>query len=310
MTVATLQGLTSDDPAAVWRAIADLVSPDEFAVALDYALEHGLLASDFAAQLRGEPSPSPPGYWVNPIDGSEMVWIQAGAFLAGDRVRKLHCHGFFLARHPVTNEKFARFLNESGYEPPADDPLRNHFLQHWSGGRPTEKQLQLPVVWVSFVDAWHYCQWAQLAVPNEWHWEKAARGIDGRTFPWGEASPQGVSYFKIDPLAQVRSKEPRPVGSFSHARSPFGCENLVGNVSEWCQYSEPDPSGFVRQFCPALGMSTLDYLGSREAVRGSAFLRRQWSRMGAAHRRRLAVGRRNRWVGFRPAFYPPATRVR
>ena len=310
MTSDELRSLESGDPVVVWRTLVDLTDPYDFPVALDYALEHELLTADFAAQLRGETAVGPAKYWINPIDGLEMVWIPGGKFLAGEPLRMLDGRGFFLARYPVTNAQFARFVDETGYEPPTEHPLQELYLQHWRDGHPPAKQEQFPVVWVSFVDSWHYCRWARLTLPNEWHWEKAARGTDGRPFPWGEASPRGSPHLKIEPLAQVRASKPCAVGSFSHARSPYGCEDLVGNVSEWCQFSEPNAEGFIPQTCPEMDVQTLDYLGSHVAVRGSAFLRKGWTRMGAAHRRRLAIGRRNQWVGFRPAFYPLASRVR
>lgn len=323
MRFSDLCNMESNDPVEAWRIVTDIESPGEFAIAVDYAMEHSLFPTEFAAQWRGEASEAPRKFWVNPIDGTEMAWIPPGKFLASSPRRSLTCEGFFLARFPITNAQFHRFIEATGYQPAENDPTRENFLKHWLEGRPAPEDEPCPVVWVSFVDAWQYCQWARLTLPNEWLWEKAARGTDGRTFPWGEASPM-INTYQRHSFANVKTKRLGPVGSFAHGRTPYGCEDLVGNVSEWCQFSElaplsspsessaPSPQSFVSTYVPQKTIQfdpkSLNYLTTFAAVRGSAFLRKQQSAMGAAHRRRLAIGRRNKWVGFRPAFYPPANR--
>jgi formylglycine-generating enzyme required for sulfatase activity len=309
MSVDALRQLNSNDPTEAWRTLADITDAVEFAAALDYAIGRGLLSADFAGCFRGEAGAVASKYWINPIDGSQMVWIPEGDYLAGDPPRKLRCRGFFLARYPITNAQYAKFVSATNYIPPANHPLADRYLRHWQNGQPKASDAQLPVNWVSCVDAWHYCRWARLTLPNEWHWEKGARGADGRTYPWGDMRPDGNEYWGVKPLAQVRDTGLRPVGSFAHARTPYGCEDMIGNVSEWCQFDELDGRNLVGQSSVELNPATLDYLETYGAVRGSAFLRRVWSGMGAAHRRRLAVCRRNQWVGFRPAFYPPACRT-
>ena len=93
------------------------------------------------------------------------------------------------------------------------------------------------------------------------------------------------------------------MGSYPRTRTPYGCEDLIGNVSEWCWFQdsteERKPSAEIVLSDPAA-----IHPSDKMAVRGSSYLRRFASRMAAWHRRRLGVSRRNRWVGFRPAFYP------
>jgi serine/threonine-protein kinase len=303
--LAALEAVDGPDPdarfSAAWNLLAQAPDRDSFEVALDLALERGLVPMQFGALIRGgwesaDPAPS----WVNPVDRSEMIWVAPGPFYVGEERRRAESSGFFLARHPVTNAQFQRCLDETEYTPTADNPVVPGGLPlQWGPGRTHKEKADHPVTGVSFLDALHYCRWAGLALPTEWLWEKAARGPDGRTFPWGEASPYG----RRVRLAQVRAEDTCPVGSFPRTRSPYGCEDLIGNVSEWCWAQDPADAGrltpeVITSHPAAVSPAAL------MAVRGSAYLRRFASRMAASHRRQLSASRRNQWVGFRPAFYP------
>src|SRR5262249_52705776 len=124
--------------------------------------------------------------WINPIDESEMIWIPPGPFVVGKDRRRAECKGFSLGRFPVTNAQFLRFIEETNYVP--HDP--DLFLTHWNGSRKLTKAMaECPVIHVSYIDALHYCKWAGLTLPTEWLWEKAARGPDGRDYPWGDDLP-------------------------------------------------------------------------------------------------------------------------
>lgn len=233
-------------------------------------------------QLAQGPAPQP-----HP-SGVELWLIPAGtSILGGAEGFRASFPAFRLARHPVTNAQFARFLAETGYAPPADHPENDRFLAAWGGARtPPAALADHPVVFVSSLDALAWCRWAGLTLPTEWMWERAARGDDGRLYPWGNSIRRPVR-------AQVFKDKTAPVGSHPEARTPYGCEDLIGNVSEWCLPGEPgalpDPD-------------TLDPQGTAP-VRGSAFMRRttRAGRLTAAHRRMLSATRRNHWTGFRPA---------
>jgi serine/threonine-protein kinase len=301
-----LQALIADPDARergarAWRLVAAAVAhPDAYAV-VDFALENGLICG--FDERPGPDRLQPAGaLWRNPVDGSEMVYIPPGPFLVGARRHPVECPGFSLARHPVTNEQFQRFLEETSYTPPADHPLPETFLSQWGGLRqvPAGKERH-PVVWVSYIDALHYCRWAGLTLPTEYLWEKAARGLDGRTYPWGE----NRATYTTSQFANVGGTDTCAVGSYPRTRTSYGCEDLVGNVSEWCQ---PLPDGMAFGYMPETLQDTAALLPPALAyapVRGSCFLRRSSYRLASHHRRRLSATRRNRWVGFRAALLRP-----
>jgi serine/threonine-protein kinase len=301
------QPASKERTSQAWRLIGQAYGNDDLAVLLDRAMEHGLISScedawQSARQSRG-------GHyfvWVNPADGSEMVWIPAGRFFVGPKERKetAESKGFSLARHPVTNRQFAKFLKETAYTPPAEHPDPEAFLSHWSKGTIPKKSEDHPVVWVSYLDALAYCDWAGLTLPTEWLWEKAARGLDGPPFPWGDRAPI-LPYGSKEPrLANVRSTSICAVGSFPRTRTAYGCEDMVGNVSEWCQMIEGKDHGQFPAHRPEIEVPK-SRTPVYTAVRGSCFLRSGRDGMSAWHRRRLSVTRRNRWVGFRPACLVP-----
>ncbi len=289
-----------------WRLIGQAFGNDDLPVVLDFALEKGLVQScEDAGQNRSPGKAARYLVWLNPADGSEMVWIPAGPFFVGPKKDKqqVQSKGFSLARHPITNGQFAQFLEETGYTPSAAHPDPDLFLSHWSDGKDPDQLKQHPVVWVSYLDALAYCDWAGLTLPTEWLWEKAARGPDGPPFPWGDQSPI-PGYRERPTLANVRSDGTCAVGSFPRTRTAYGCEDMIGNVSEWCRTIEGDDYGQVPDCRPDIQVpevATPIYA----AVRGSCFLRSSRDLMPAWHRRRLSVTRRNRWVGFRPACFVP-----
>jgi serine/threonine-protein kinase len=284
-----------------WPLVVAAGAHGDFPVVADFALENELIVA-----LEGSGSQSADGKtprvatWTNPVDGSQMVWIPPGPYLVGSDRRPAEAKGFSLARHPVTNAQFAKFLQESGYTPPANHPDPGTFLAHWNKGAVPKGREEHPVVWVSFIDALSCCRWASLSLPTEWLWEKAARGSDGRTFPWGEQRPTAA---KVK-LANVNTAGTMPVGSFPRVRSPYGCEDLVGNVSEWCQMTAQDDPGFMPPPLPDVPAPEVPP-GPYAAVRGSCFLRMAPGGMVSWHRRRLSITRRNQWVGFRPACLIP-----
>ena len=148
-----------------------------------------------------------------------------------DSARRFHNHtiqigDFYIDRYPVTNAEFKRFLDATHYRP--QDGL--NFLRDWKNGAYPPGWDRKPVTWVSLEDARNYAAWAGKRLPNEWEWQLAAQGRDGRTYPWGnEWKPSAVP--KPDQGRTMRG--PDDVGAHPEGASPFGVMDLVGNVWQW-----------------------------------------------------------------------------
>ncbi|MBX2796689.1 MAG: SUMF1/EgtB/PvdO family nonheme iron enzyme [Myxococcales bacterium] len=177
---------------------------------------------------------SEPRVGHNPND-HELVQVDAGTFLMGPDRRRVHVDAFGLDRHPVTNGQFHAFLSATGYEP--DDPHR--FVAHWPSTKgPSPSQREHPVVFVSHADAQAYAGWLGLRLPTEAEWEKAARGVDGRRYPWGRAAPTTERAW----FGQRTGTS--PVGRRPEGVSPWGIHDLAGNVWEWCADAD-DPAFYA-----------------------------------------------------------------
>jgi formylglycine-generating enzyme required for sulfatase activity len=176
-------------------------------------------------------------------DGKEMVRVPAGAFLYGDDKREVILPEFWIDRTPVTNKEFARFVQATGYRTTAEETGMGCALhsgkwtdtwganwRHPGGpGSNIEDKADHPVVQVSWGDAAAYAKWAGKRLPTEQEWEKAARGSDGRAYPWGNQAPARE-------LCNFNRNEngTTPVGKYSpRGDSPYGCVDMAGNVWEW-----------------------------------------------------------------------------
>ena len=234
--------LRADLPPALERLLLDALAKDPaarpqscaaFRARLDEALGS---ATRGAASLRASERPLPAS--VRDTDGYEMVLVPAGPFAMGPERRSVHLDAFYLDRLPVTNEQFKAFVDVTGYRP--TDAGHARFLSHWPGGRMSPGAARHPVTYVSWLDAHAYAAWAGKRLPSEAEWEKAARGTDGRKYPWGrdEPGPGRANYGKA-------RKGPTPVGAFPAGASPYGILDLAGNVWEWCD--DVDDPGFYAE---------------------------------------------------------------
>ncbi len=151
-------------------------------------------------------------------DGKEMVRVSAGEFWYGDKEEENIWREFWIDKTPVTNAEYARFVAVTKRTAP----------DHWKRQQPPQNFLNHPVINVSWNDAVAYAKWAGKRLPTEQEWERAARGIDGRTYPWGEQEPS-------DKLCNFGgNRGTTPVGKYSpQGDSPCGCVDMAGNVWEW-----------------------------------------------------------------------------
>lgn len=125
---------------------------------------------------------------------------------------------YYMDRFPVTNKDFLTFMMETSYKPA--DP--GNFLKHWENGNIPQGQEDYPVVFISLEDAKAYAKWAGKRLPTELEWQYAAQGIDGRKYPWGNDF-HGTK-------CNNAFGQATPVDAFPKGKSPFGVEDMVGNV--------------------------------------------------------------------------------
>jgi len=179
-------------------------------------------------------------------DRSVMVHVSAGDFYMGSRdedasadgdekpMHLVYLDGFWIDKHEVTNEQFARFLNAEGNQ--EEDGVNWVNIEDegsnivYEGGQyePRSGYEDHPVTYVSWHGAQSYCQWAGKRLPTEAEWEKAARGTDGKIWPWGNDWDED----------KVNCRDTGPghtsaVGSYPDGVSPYGCMDMAGNAWEW-----------------------------------------------------------------------------
>ncbi len=151
--------------------------------------------------------------------GLEMIHIPAGVFSYGEENQPEYLPKFWISKTPVTNLHYLRFVEATEHNPP----------EHWERNSPKAEIADCPVVLVSWYDAKAYTDWAGMHLPTEKEWEKAARGTDGRIYPWGNEWIGGCCNTEEAGIGTTT-----PVGRYSpQGDSPYGCVDMAGNVWEW-----------------------------------------------------------------------------
>ena len=178
--------------------------------------------------------------------------------------RRVLVDEFYIDKFPVTQGQYFEFVKATGRRIPyisRDDYQKQGFLVHpyeevlpflWKDGKPPAGKRNHPVVLVSIGDAWEYCNWRGSGSPDrlfrlpfEAEWEKAARGVDGRYFPWGNEWN--------DDYANIGQSGPRsttPVDKYEKGKSPYGVYDMAGNIFEWTLTQvKPDSDRYVLKSC-------------------------------------------------------------
>jgi formylglycine-generating enzyme required for sulfatase activity len=177
---------------------------------------------------------------VWPEDGKDMVFISGGTFIMGSNdgnlkhqpEHRVYVADFYLDRWPVTNAEYKKFVDATGY------PVPNYHVS-WCDTRGynwdsetrmyPEGKADHPVVLVTWEDAMAYAAWAHKRLPTEAEWERAARDLNGRRYPWGNEFVPDHCNCKETGLGGTS-----PVGYFSpDGDTPEGLVDMLGNVWEW-----------------------------------------------------------------------------
>ncbi len=207
---------------------------------------------------------------VSDKDGMTLVYVPAGNFLMGgtdtDKYAtsyekpqlSVYLDAFWIDRTDVTNAMFALFVQATGYKTDAEKVgAANAFIPsegswsvvegaNWQHPRGLSSDINgldnHPVVQMSWNDAHTYCLWAGRQLPTEAQWEKAARGTDGRTYPWGNGPVAGnllnfadknLSVSEADKTIDDGYQFTSPVGHYPDGASPYGALDMAGNVLQW-----------------------------------------------------------------------------
>ncbi len=195
---------------------------------------------------------------------------------------------FVIGRYEVVNAQYRQFVAATGHLPPA----------HWPGRAPASAWTQLPVVGVSWQDAFAYCAWAGGRLPSEEEWQTACAGPEALAYPWGDDWLRPATTGRLHPSVGVLSLDASwsalladgsdvllPIGSACEAASAYGVQDLVGGVTEWTA-GPADPNR------PLRGSSWLDRWGRADWLADQSRCAARDSSHGAFHAD----------VGFRCAF--------
>ena len=227
-----------------------------------------------ATHSNTQPVPSPAPVYSD--QNGRMLLVSAGSFQFGSAadqtLRTVSLPAFYIDETEVSNQQYHRFCDATGHAPPQSPDYAAH--------------LDYPVSNVSYEDAAAYAAWAGRRLPTEEEWEKAARGTDGRTYPWGGA-----------PWTADVPDRLQPVISGPLRRSPYGAYNMAGNVWEWTATpyapTPEDNAGMKRL------LNGQSFSADWRTIKGGSFAPGSSEYFAIAKHRGLPIDARSVWIGFR-----------
>lgn len=235
---------------------------------------------EYVAETEPEPPPEPyrpPPTLLEtePTVPRRMVVIPRGPFLCGEvRVLEDIPYDYYMDIYPVTNEKYKEFMLADGYEAQTfwseegwswKQENQVNRPKYWTD--PKFNKADHPVVGVSYYEAEAFASWAGKRLPTEQEWEKAARGTDGREYPWGHDFDKTKCNSRESNIDATT-----PVMKYKNGISPFGCFDMAGNVWEWCA-SWGDQSNKQRVIRGGAWFDDPVYLRSPNRYRGATDFR-------------------------------------
>jgi len=174
------------------------------------------------------PTPTSPPPASGGTEGGDMVRIPAGEFTMGSDkndsekpIHQVYLDEYWMDKYETTNAQYAACVNAGKCTPPHE--IKSYTRDSYYGNA---KYDNFPVIYVDWSQAKSYCEFAGKRLPTEAEWEKAARGTDGRTYPWGNTNPW-------DKLLNQNVGDTTEVDSYPSGASPYGVMDMAGNVSEW-----------------------------------------------------------------------------
>ncbi|HUT15386.1 MAG TPA: SUMF1/EgtB/PvdO family nonheme iron enzyme [Anaerolineae bacterium] len=178
-----------------------------------------------------------------PVPAVAMVLIPSGEFAMGNpqSQSRQNLDDFYIDIYEVTNGDYGACVQAGVCDPPRNRSSESR--DHYFGNSQYERY---PVIYVTWYDARTYCEWAGKRLPTGAEWEKAARGTDGRSYPWGsQFDGRRLNYCDVSCRYRYRDRafndgyaETAPVCSYTTGSSPFGVCDMAGNVSEWVADSD------------------------------------------------------------------------
>jgi serine/threonine-protein kinase len=243
----------------------------------------GVAAGGWYALKDGNVVPDPPKKVLElpkmlATSTGEMVLVPAGDFLMGNNKEQVSLPAFYIDRTEVPNSAYGEFCAKTNRSLPPG----------FAADRP-----DYPVVNISIDDARAFAQWAEKKLPAGPQWEKAARGTDGRFYPWGNEQD--------NPRANVNGKELHPVADFAGGASPYGALNMLGNAWEWVDQATAPSDDTLASFKGSNFSANEPWYN----IRGLSF-RAPWKDTGLSDKATIPARLTAPDIGFRCVKDPPS----